>query len=96
MNITSNSYAEYNGDANITKPKFKVGDYDRISKYKSIFAIEYTQNWSEEVFVVSKIKDTVPVVLSRLSDVVKNDVVKRTVYEKIAAKVNNIDTNAFF
>ena len=37
----------------------------------------------------------VPVDLSKLSDVVKNDVVKKTVYEKLAAKVNNIDTSTF-
>ena len=35
----------------------------------------------------------VPVDLSKLSDVVKNDVVKKTVYDKLVAKVNNIDTN---
>ena len=40
-------------------PKFKVGDHVRISKYKNIFAKGYTQNWSEEVFVVSKIKNAV-------------------------------------
>ena len=33
--------------------------------------------------------------MSKLSDVVKNDVVKKTVYEKLAAKVNNNDTSAF-
>ena len=37
----------------------------------------------------------VPVELSRLSDVVKNDVVKKAVYDKLAAKVNNIDTSGF-
>ena len=58
--VTSNFYAEYNEDSNLTKPKFKVGDHVRTSKYKNIFAKGYTQNWSEEVFVVSKIKDTVP------------------------------------
>ena len=57
---TSDSYAEYNEDSNITKPKFKVGDHVRISKYKNIFAKGYTPNWSEEVFVINKIKNTVP------------------------------------
>ena len=33
----------------------------------------------------------IPVDLSKLSDVVKNDVVKKTVYDKLVAKVNNID-----
>ena len=41
-------------------PKFKVGDYVRISKYKNIFAKEYMPNWSEEVFFIDKIKNTVP------------------------------------
>ena len=40
--------------------KFKVGDLVRISKYKNIVAKGHTQKWSEEVFVVSKIKNTVP------------------------------------
>ena len=41
-------------------PKFKVGHHVRSSKNKNIFAKGYTPNWSEEVFVVSKIKNTVP------------------------------------
>ena len=59
INVTSDSYAEYNEDSNEKDPKFKVGDHVRISKYKNIFAKGYTQNWLEEVFVVSKIKNTV-------------------------------------
>ena len=37
----------------------------------------------------------VPVDLSKLNDVVKNDVAKKTVYDKLIAKVNNIDTSDF-
>ena len=37
----------------------------------------------------------VPVSLNKLRDVVKNDVVKKAVYDKLAAKVNNIDANEF-
>ena len=49
-------------DENFNKKdlKFKVGDHVRISKYKNIFAKGYAPNWSEEVFVVSKIKNTIP------------------------------------
>ena len=36
-----------------------------------------------------------PVDLSKLSDAVKNDVVKKTVYDKLVAKINNIDTSDF-
>ena len=32
----------------------------RISKYKNIFAIGYVPNWSEEIFVIKKVKNTVP------------------------------------
>ena len=41
-------------------PKFKVGDHVRTSKYKNIYTKGYTQNWSEEIFMISKIKNTVP------------------------------------
>ena len=37
----------------------------------------------------------VPFDLSKLTDVVKNDVVKKTVYDKLVAKVNNIGTSDF-
>ena len=39
--------------------KFKVGDHVRISKYKNIFEKACT-NWLEEVFVIKKVKNTVP------------------------------------
>ena len=38
----------------------------------------------------------VPIYLSKLSNVVKSEVVKKTVYDKLVAKVNNIDTSGFF
>ena len=37
----------------------------------------------------------IPVDFSKSSDVVKNGVVKKTVYDKLVAKVNNIDTSGF-
>ena len=46
--------------SNEKDPKFKVDDHVRISKYINIFAKGYTPNWSEEVFVISKIKNTAP------------------------------------
>ena len=60
MDVTSDSYVEYNEDFNEEDPRFKADDHVRISKYKNSFARGYTQNWSEEVFVVSKIENTVP------------------------------------
>ena len=60
IDVTDDSFAEYNKEFNKKGPKFKVGDLVRISKYKNIFAKEYVSNWSEEVFIVNKIKNTVP------------------------------------
>ena len=60
IDVMDDSYAEYNEDSNNKNPRFKVGDHVRISKYKNIFAKRYVPNWSEEVFVISKIKNTVP------------------------------------
>ena len=58
--VTDDSYAEYNENFNKKDPKFKVGDHVRNSKCKNIFAEVYAPNWSEDVFVVSKIENTVP------------------------------------
>ena len=51
IDVTSGSYAEYSEDSNEKDPKFKIRYRVRISRYKTIFAKGYTQNWSEEVFV---------------------------------------------
>ena len=45
---------------NATKPNFKNSDRLKISKYKIIFAKWYTKNWSTDVSVVGRIKDTIP------------------------------------
>ena len=37
-------------------PKLNIGDHVRVSKYKNIYAKDYVPNWSEEVFVIKKIK----------------------------------------
>ena len=58
--VKDNTYIDFKKEVNDKDPKFKVGDHVRISKYKTIFAKGYTPNWSEEVFVISKINNTVP------------------------------------
>ena len=59
--VTDDSYAEYNEDLKKKEDhKFKVCDHVRVSKYKNIFSEGYAPNWSVKVFVVSKIKTTVP------------------------------------
>ena len=60
LDVKFDSNAEYNVDSNDKNPKFKIGDHVRISIYKNIFVKGYAPKWSEEVFVISKIKNTVP------------------------------------
>ena len=60
VDVKDNTCIDFNKEVNDEDPKFKVGDHIRISKCKNIFAKGYTPNWSEEVFVVSKIKNVVP------------------------------------
>ena len=59
VDIKSNIYIDSSKDINNKDPKFKIGDIVRISKFKNIFAKLYTPNWSEEVFVIKKVKNTV-------------------------------------
>ena len=59
INVTSDFYAEYNKDFNKKDSKFKVVDHVRISKYNNFFTKVYTANWSEEVFIINKIINTV-------------------------------------
>ena len=60
IGVRNDSFGDYNEESNEKDPKFKVGDHVRISKYKNIFAKGYAPNWSDEIFVVKKIKNTVP------------------------------------
>ena len=49
IDVTSDSYAECNEDSNVTKPKFKVADHVRISKYKNIL---YTHKIGQKKFLL--------------------------------------------
>ena len=60
IDVKDNTYINTDEKINDKDPKFKVGDHLRTTKYKDIFAKSYTPNWSEEVFVIKKVKNTVP------------------------------------
>ena len=55
--VKSDSSAEHSVDSNAKNPKFKIGDHVIFSKYKNIFSKGYAPNWSEDVFVVKKVKN---------------------------------------
>ena len=58
--VKSSTYIDFNVDNNDKDHKFEVGDHLRMSNYKNIFAKSYTQNWSEELCIIEKVKNTAP------------------------------------
>ena len=60
VDVKDNAHIDFEKEVNNKNSKFKVSDSVRISKYKNIFAKGYMPNWSGEVFISSKIKNTVP------------------------------------
>ena len=86
IDVKDNTYINTSKEINNKDPKFKVDDHARISKYKNIFAKGYMPNWSEEVFVIKKVKNTIPwtYVINDLND----EEIIGTFYEKELQKTN--------
>ena len=60
VDVMDNAYIDFKKEIDNKDPKFKVGDHVSISKYKNVFAKGHMPNWSEEIFVIKKIKNTMP------------------------------------
>ena len=60
VHVKSSTYIDSSEEINNKDPRFRIGDIVRISKYKNIISKGYVPNWSEEVFVIKKVKNTVP------------------------------------
>ena len=58
--LKPSTYQDSSKEINDEDTKFKIGDIVGISKYKNLFAKGYVPNWSEKVFVITKVKNTVP------------------------------------
>ena len=84
--IKDNTYIDFGNEINDNDPKFKVGDHVRRSKYKNIFAKGYTPNWSEEIFVIKKIKNTVP--WTYVINDLNGEEITGTFYEKELQKID--------
>ena len=59
VDVGDDYFAEYNEESKEKNPKFKLGDHVRISKFRNVFTKGYAPNWSEEIFIIKKIKNTV-------------------------------------
>ena len=86
IDVKDNTYLDFSKDVNDNDPKFEVGDHMRISKYKNIFSKGYTPNWSEEVFVIKKIKNTIP--WTYVIDDLNGEEITGTFYEKELQKID--------
>ena len=86
VEVKDNTYIDFKKEVSDKDPKFKVGDHVRISKYKNIFAKGYTPNWSEEVFVIKKVKNTVP--WTYVINDLNGEKIIGTFYEKELQKTN--------
>ena len=71
---------------NDSNHKFWVGDHVRISKYKNIFVKGYIPNWSQEAFVIKKVKNTVP--WTYVTNDLNGDEIIGTLYVKELQKTN--------
>ena len=84
--VIDNTYIDFGKEVNDNDPKLKIGDHVRISKYKNIFAKGYTPNWSEEIFAIKKIKNTVP--WTNVIDDLNGEEITGTFYEKELQKTD--------
>ena len=86
VDVKDNTYIDSKKGVNDNDPKFKVDDHVRISKYKNIFAKRYTPDWSEEAFLITKIKNAVT--WTYVTDDLNEEEITGTFYEKKLQKTN--------
>ena len=84
VDVKPSTYFGSSEKINYQDPKFKIGDIVRTSKYKNIFAKFYVPNLSEKVFVIKKVKNTVPWTYV-VSDLKGKEIIE-TFYKKIEKK----------
>jgi transposase InsO family protein len=75
-----------NSKQQLAKPKFKIGDTVRISRVKGLFEKGYLPNWSEQVYKIIKIKQTIPTTYI-IADL-KGEVIKGSFYEQELQKTD--------
>ena len=86
IDVKDNTYINADKKINDKDPKFKVGDRVRKSNYKNTSAKGYMLNWSEEVFVIKKVKNTVP--WTYVINDLNGEEITGTFYEKELQKTN--------
>ena len=93
-------FRSFRGNVNV---KVDLSNYATKTDLKTVTHVDTSSfalkanlaSLKSEVDKLDIISIPVSVDLSKLSDVLKNDVVKKTVYDKLVAQLNNIDTSTF-
>ena len=83
IDVRNNTYIDFDKEVNDKNSKFPVDDNVKILKNKNIFVIWYTSNWSEEAFLIFKIKNAVP-----CTYIISDLKVFGTLYDKEMHKTN--------
>ena len=86
----SNTYINCSKETNDKDSKFKIGGVVRISKYIKIFGKDYVSNWSEELFVINRVKNAV--MWKYIIGNIKGEEFLRTFYGK---EMQNTNQNEF-
>ena len=86
LDVKPNIYIEFNKENNRKGSKYIVGDHVTISKYKKSFAKIYVPNWSEKLFVIKKVKNTVS--WTKFICDIDGEVIAGIFYQKELQKIN--------
>ena len=86
IEVKDNTYIDSIKEISDKDPKFKVSDHIRISKYKNSFGKGYTSSWSEDVFVIKEVKNTV--LWTYIINNLNGEEIIGTFYEKELQKTN--------
>ena len=89
VDVKSNTYIDFGLEDNEEYPEFKVVDHVRMLKYKNVFGKGYAPNWSEEIFVIKKVKNTIP--WTYVIEDLNGEEIFGTFYAKYLQKANHID-----
>ena len=89
IEVKDNTYIDSIKEISDKDPKFKVSDHIRISKYKNSFGKGYTSSWSEDVFVIKEVKNTV--LWTYIINNLNGEEIIGTFYEKELQKQINKD-----
>ena len=86
--LKPSTYIDSSKKTNNEDAKFEIGHIVRISKDKNVFAKGYVPNWSEEVFVIKKVRSTVSwtYVMGNCSNVLRKRIAKKQIKKSLVLK----------